>query len=91
MLVAWLRGLWQRITSVPELEDFKHKSDPDIHAEARNAAQRFSSSSRLVGLRAAKDSRETRQTLEGLRQAQCALDSAKSALEIVERGRHDAA
>jgi hypothetical protein len=90
-MLRWLRGLWQRKTSVPHLDDFKNQSELDIHAEARNAAQRFSSSSRLVGLRAAKDSRETQETLEGLRLAQAALDSARSALEIVDRGRHDAA
>lgn len=91
MLFRWFRGLWQRITSVPSSNDFRDKCEPDVHAQARNAAQRFSSSSRLVGLRAAKDSRETLQTLEGLRHAQAALESARSALEIVDRGRQDAA
>lgn len=91
MVFTWLRGLWQRITSVPASHGFNHKPEPEIHAEVRNAAQRFSSSSRLVGLKATRDSRETSEMLEGLQRAQQALASARSALEVVDRGRHDAA
>jgi hypothetical protein len=60
--------------------------DPDINADVRNAAQRFSSSARLVALKAARDQKETGLTLEKLKLAQEAISVANDAVKIVERG-----
>ena len=91
MVLRWLRGLWRKVRTVPRFYSVQETPEPDIHAEVRNAAQRFSSSSRLVGLKATKDSRATLEMLAAMRRAQAAIESANSALKIVERGRDDAA
>jgi hypothetical protein len=61
----------------------------DVNSDVRNAAQRFSSSSRLVALRAARDSRETLAMLERLRRAHETLGVANEAVRLAELERRD--
>lgn len=64
--------------------------ESEIHSDVRNAAQRYSSSSRLVGLRASHDQKETSLMLERMRRAREAVGIATEAIRLAEQERsHD--
>lgn len=87
MAGCWLRRLWQRLTSVHRPRDLSEIKDDEVHAEARNAAQRYSSASRLVAIKASRDQKETRRMLDYIREEQLSVRAASSAVDIVERNR----
>lgn len=82
-----LRWLLDKLRPLVPFRQNEQDMDPGIQADVRNAAQRFSSSARLVALKAAKDTKETGLMLERLKLAQEAIAVANDAVRLVEKGR----
>jgi hypothetical protein len=82
-----LRWLLSKLKPLAPFQQNEEDMDPGIHADVRNAAQRFSSSSRLVALKASRDTKETERMLEKLKLAQEAIAVANDAVRLVEKGR----
>lgn len=78
------------MTAVPPFHHDPEMNESEIHSDVRNAAQRYSSSSRLVGLRASRDQKETGAMLERMKRAQEAISIATEAIRLAEQERsHD--
>lgn len=78
------------MTALPEFHRRPDAKESDVHSEVRNAAQRYSSSSRLVALRASRDQKETSAMLERMKRAQEAIEIATEAIRLSDQERsHD--
>lgn len=75
------------MTSVPPFHHDSQMKESEIHSDVRNAAQRYSSSSRLVALKATRDQKETGAMLERMRRAQEAIEIATEAIRLAEQER----